>query len=222
MRFISTGFGGSDWRELLQLCFEKLGNKADGRFATHKRRFSQRQCVEWQDCGHALDHVIAQRSLHPPQRFVASRAPGDEFRQHRIVIWWDDRAEFHAAIHAHTVAGWLAVGRDRAQCWAKSGARIFGVDPAFDGVTAQYHIILAEPEFFALGHAQLRLHQIHARDHFGNSVFDLNASVHFQKVKLAFGREQKFQRTSTNVPNHLTQTHGSFAHLLAHSGRNRR
>ena len=206
---------------MLQLCFEKLGNKADGRFAAHKRWFSQRQFVEWQDCGHAFDHVIAQRSLHSPQRFVASRAPGDEFRQHRIVIWWDDRAEFHAAIHAHTVATWLAVGRDRAKRGAKSGARIFGVNPAFNRMPTQYHIILGKPEFFALGHPQLRLHQIHARDHFGDGVFDLNARIHFQKVELPFRCQQEFQCASTNIAHGLTQTHGSFAHLLAHSGRNR-
>ncbi len=37
----------------------------------------------------------------------------------------------------------------------------------------------------ALRYANLRLHQVDAGDHFGDSVLDLNARIHFDEVPLA-------------------------------------
>src|SRR5690606_18104833 len=63
--------------------------------------------------------------------------------------------------------------------------RVFGVDAAFDGVTAKLHVALAQRELLAGGDEDLLHDQVDARDHFGHGVLDLDTRVHFDEEELA-------------------------------------
>src|SRR5262249_59478712 len=53
----------------------------------------------------AADVVFAERALHPRNRLVARRAPGDELRDHRVVKDRDLPPFVNAAVVAHAGAG---------------------------------------------------------------------------------------------------------------------
>ena len=61
--------------------------------------------------------------------------------------------------------------------------RRFGGDAALDGVAVEANIGLFERQRLAAGDAQLLRDQIDAGDHLGHRMFDLDARVHFEKVK---------------------------------------
>ena len=62
--------------------------------------------------------------------------------------------------------------------------RRFRVDAAFDGVAGKLDVRLLERQRLAAGDAQLLGDQIDAGDHFGDRVFDLDAGVHLEKIKI--------------------------------------
>ena len=63
--------------------------------------------------------------------------------------------------------------------------RVFGVDPALQRMAVELHILLAQAQHFAPGHAQLLLHDVDAGGHFRDRVLDLQTGVHLDKKELA-------------------------------------
>src|SRR5690606_37875255 len=98
---------------------------------------------------------------------------------------------------------------------------IFGVDAALDGMPAELHVALAQREFFACCNANLLLHQIDARDHFGDGVLDLDTGVHFNEIELAVF-VQKLERTGTAILQGAAGIGTAFADALDESPRNAR
>ena len=61
--------------------------------------------------------------------------------------------------------------------------RIFGIDAALDGMPALGEARLLEWEALACRDAYLPLDEVEPGDELGDGVLDLQAGVHFQKVK---------------------------------------
>ncbi len=78
------------------------------------------------------------------------------------------------------------------------GARVFGINPAFNRVTAYAHLLLADRERQSGGNPQLLFNQVNAGDHFRHRMLHLNAGIHFDKVKLALLIE-KFEGTGAAI-----------------------
>ena len=93
--------------------------------------------------------------------------------------------------------------------------RVFGADAAFDGVPALVEVFLLETQRFAVGHADLFLHQVHAHHFFRDGVLHLQAGVHFQKVEVAVFVHQKFNGAGPAVVHGLCGGHGRGAHFAA-------
>ena len=64
----------------------------------------------------------------------------------------------------------------------------FGIEPEFDGVARDAHVLLREAKLLARGDPHLLAHEIDAGDHLGHRVLDLQARVHFEEEELALGR----------------------------------
>ena len=54
--------------------------------------------------------------------------------------------------------------------------------------------------------------EIDASDHLGDRVFDLQPSIHFQKIKILFRIDQEFNSSGRAVADFLGQRHCLFAH----------
>ena len=93
------------------------------------------------------------------------------------------------------------------------GLGIFGVDPAFDRVPAEFDGPDHVRQFFARREANLRFHQVHAGHHFRDRMLHLNARVHFDEVELARVIAQKLHGAGARIAD-LSQR---FHHLIADS-----
>ena len=80
-------------------------------------------------------------------------------------------------------------------------------------------------QFPACGDAQLLLHDIHARDRLGNSVFHLQAGIDFQEVEVTFVIQQEFNCASADVADRLAKSLGgqtdTLPQILVHRPRGR-
>src|SRR6266852_2691389 len=81
---------------------------------------------------------------------------------------------------------------DFAGRWKELIFRIFGTDPAFDRGSSPRDVRLSERQPLARGDSQLKLNQVESCHQFGNGVFHLKASVHFQEIKMSLVIGEEF------------------------------
>ena len=63
--------------------------------------------------------------------------------------------------------------------------RVLRIDAAFDGVAAEFDVLLRDRQLAAGGDADLLEHEIDAGDHLGHRMLDLDARVHLDEIELA-------------------------------------
>ena len=64
---------------------------------------------------------------------------------------------------------------------------IFGIDPAFDGVTLNMDVVLTKGQRQAGSNPDLPFDNIHPGHHFGNRMFNLQPGIHFHKIEMTLG-----------------------------------
>src|SRR5277367_2226057 len=162
----------------------------------------------------ALYYETFEGTVHSGYGFGAVVAVGDYFGNQRIVIRRDHRVGVAGGVHANARAAGNAEGGDATRGGDK-GLGIFGVNAAFDGVAAKFDGAEYVRKLFTRSYANLRFHQVHAGDHFGDRMFDLNARVHFDEVELAGFLAQKFDGACAGVADFFERVHNLFADALA-------
>ena len=90
-------------------------------------------------------------------------------------------------------------------------AGVFGIDATFHGHAAQLNVGLLERQRLTGGHANLRLDQIDAGDHFSHWMFDLNAGVDFDEVKIILLIDDELDGPSILIVGFGHQARGRFA-----------
>ena len=103
----------------------------------------------------------------------------------------------------------------------RPGLRILGVDPAFDGVAAEYQVFLLHRQVAAVGDADLLAHQVEAGDHLGHRMLDLQPGVHLDEVELAIFVE-KLDGAGAAILHALHRVDADLAHALALLGTDHR
>src|ERR1700722_20408738 len=99
--------------------------------------------------------------------------------------------------------------------------RIFGIDPAFDGMAVKFHFVLRQCEVVAGGDADLLDDEVDVGDHLGHRMLDLDAGVHFDEVELAVLVEE-FDGADAEIFDLAHRLGDSFADLITHRGVERR
>src|SRR5262245_28258472 len=89
----------------------------------------------------------------------------------------------HARVDADTWHSWFAIEEQWTSLRQKSLVRILCVNARFDGMATLDQIGLPPRKPFAGGDHELRPNEIHAGHLFGHTMFDLETSVHLEKVK---------------------------------------
>src|SRR5204863_4249074 len=92
---------------------------------------------------------------------------------------------------------------------------IFSIDAAFQSVTAELNIFLAMRQPLAGRDENLIPDQIDAGDEFRHRVLDLDAGVHFHKIKILSLVHQKLERAYIRIPDVLNSAHYAVADLFA-------
>ncbi len=163
----------------------------------------------------AADPGFPQGAAERGQRLFPILAPDDDFCQQRVVVGRHLDPGLNPGIAARPV-------RERhfgqqAGLRLELAGRVLGVQPRLDGMAARRDREGVQRRQIARRQPHHPLHQIDSGDLFGDAVFDLQAGVHFQKVKLAAGGiDDKFHRARRAVSNRPHQPHGGPVQRLAH------
>ena len=94
--------------------------------------------------------------------------------------------------------------------------RILRINTRLECMTAALQPLLRERERLAGSDAQLPLDQIQPGDHFGDGMFDLQASIHFDEIELP-ACIHELDRAGADVIDRARGSDGRFAHASAHS-----
>src|SRR5690606_34312699 len=108
----------------------------------------------------------------------------DQLADQRVVVRRYLVAAVQVRVDPHTVAARCVEDADRTRAGQEAG-RVFGVDPAFDGMAANHHVLLLQAQRQTATHLDLVLDDIDTGDHFGNRVLHLDPGVHLDEEELA-------------------------------------
>ena len=97
----------------------------------------------------------------------------------------------------------------------QEGGRIFGIDPALDGVATDADVLLGDRQGLTGGNAQLLLDEVDAGDHLGDRMLHLDTGVHLDEIELAV-LVQELEGTRTAVADLETGAHTALTDELAH------
>ncbi len=137
--------------------------------------------------------IMSRARFHTADRQFTCSCMNDQFRDHRIVIRRNDISRINSRIDSYAGTAGNIEGRDLARTRRKFD-RIFGVDAAFDRMADDLNIFLREMHICTGRDHDLIADNIGKRDHFRYRMFDLNARVHFHKIKLNRLRQAKIQK----------------------------
>src|ERR687891_511648 len=88
-----------------------------------------------------IDDDLGQRVSHARKGARSRFSMRDQLAYQGIVVWWYLIAFVNMRIHANAWPAWRMIKGYSTRCRRK-GFRIFGIDPTFNGVTANYDIVL--------------------------------------------------------------------------------
>ncbi len=147
----------------------------------------------------ALHHKHLERPRHAGHGLRPVFAVDNQLGDQRIVIRRHDAFGILRRIHAHAVATGNIEGGDAAGGGGEL-LRMFGIDPALDGVAANGHRFGKNAgQRFARGDAQLRFHQVDAGHRLGDRMLHLDAGVHLDEVELAVLIHEELDRTGVLI-----------------------
>ena len=155
--------------------------------------------------------ILAQRAAHAQDRLDPIFAPGNQLGDHRIVI---DR-HLGAFVNAAVVAQAQPFGQAQAFDLARAGheivLRVLGINAALDGMAGLRDMALAPRQIAARRDLDLRFDQIDADHPFGHRMLDLQARVHFEKIKILLLIQQKLQGSGADVADRARALDGDTA-----------
>ena len=93
--------------------------------------------------------------------------------------------------------------------------RIFSVEAHFHGVAARSDGLPGKRQAMAGGDGDLQLYEVQAGDLLGDGMLDLQTRVHFQKIKIEIGVDQKFHRAGVGISAGARQANRGVTHFLA-------
>ena len=118
-------------------------------------------------------------------------------------------------VDAHTASARRVVKVDRAGTGHEIVFRIFGVDPALNGMVPRHGIEHVVRKRLPRGDLELLLDQIATVDFLRDGMLDLDAGVHLHEVKVAGVVDQELDGAGILVIDRLGQGDGGLAHALA-------
>src|SRR5579862_2240910 len=130
----------------------------------------------------SLDYKSIEGAPHARDRLRPVAPVRDQLCDQRIVIRRDDGIRVSSRIHTNSRATGHAESGNVPRRWHES-LRIFRVDPALNGVAMKSKRSDSFLDGLSGSNANLRLHQINLRHHFGDRMFYLDARVHLYKIE---------------------------------------
>ena len=154
---------------------------------------------------HAADAELAQRAQHLADCEGKGIGVGDDLEEQRVIERRYAGARIAiAGIQTDSESGARAPGIDTAGIGQEVVGGVLGGDAALHGEpTWAHHLLRADADLrrrqlVSFADAQLRLHQIDARDLLGDGVLDLQARVDFDEI-MARSIDEEFHRAGARI-----------------------
>ena len=154
-----------------------------------------------------------QRTIHAPYGFIASRSMHNQLGDQGIVEWRDNVFGIRRSVDANSRSTRSVPACDLAGRRLMRN-RIFGIDAAFECVAAEMDIILPVRQLLTRCDKDLVAHQIDTCNEFRYRVFNLDAGIHFHKIKVLFFVDQELKRTYVGVADILHHPHNTAAYIF--------
>jgi hypothetical protein len=132
----------------------------------------------------AVYDELVEGAAEAHQALLPCAAVDDELADQAVVVGRNAIALIGTGIDPDTKAAGRMETRDRAGRGRK-GARVLGVDPAFDGVAGEADLVLGERQPLTGGDEDLLVDEVDVGDRLGHRMLDLEAGVHLDEVELA-------------------------------------
>ena len=163
----------------------------------------------------AANEVFVEGAPHAGNGGFTIGSIGHQLGEHGIVVERHSPALVDAAILADSRPAGLQQPGNFAGRGKEVVFGVFGVDAAFDSMSADGDIFLTEGQLFAGGNAQLEMDEIEAGDQFGDGMLHLQAGIHLQEVEVAVGVYQEFDGTGIGVASRLRGLDSYLSHAPA-------
>ena len=123
----------------------------------------------------------------------------DELSNERVVVWRHVVAWVDMRVEPDAGPAGGAVELERAGRGFEPIVRILGIDTTFNGHAVYVDAALLQLEPAAAGDAKLLVNDVHAGDHLGHGVLDLEPCVHLHEVEAAAAVDKKLDRAGIDV-----------------------
>src|SRR6266851_967338 len=199
---------------------QPLLEKARVEAAGHDIGIEGERCVERQGGRDADDLEAAQRRAKSCKAIGSVRAMHNQFAEQRVVERGHLIAVEQQRVEAYAVAGRCLEFFDDAGPWHEIPIRILRIDAAFDRVTPDRDLVLANRKRQAAGDPQHLLDEVEAGDHLGNGMLDLDPRVDFDEVEgLRRLVIEIFDRSGALIADRAGERDGARAEFFPHAGR---
>lgn len=138
----------------------------------------------------------------------------DELADHRIVVWGDAVSGGDMGVDADSEASGGAVGFDESGAGAEVLGVVLGVDAALDRVAFDLDVFLLVGELLSRGDLDGGFNDVHACDHLGDRVLDLDSGVDLEHVEVLVVVHQELDGRGSGVVGGLDEFRGGVADLL--------
>ena len=159
---------------------------------------------------------LGERVAHAEECLVASRAVGDQLRDHRVVGHADLVALFDSSVHSDSSRQGKALDPAGLR---QERARVLRVEPDLDRVAVEPRLVHGQR--LARCDAELFANEIDSRDELGHRMLHLNASVQLQEPEVA-AVQHELRRPRAAVADRTGEGDGGRTHPSAQVGVERR
>ena len=163
----------------------------------------------------ARDEVFAECATHSGDGVFAGRAHGDDFGDHRVIVWGDGVACVGVGIDADAASTWGIIEVNFSWAGLKIAEGIFGIDAAFYGVILQLGVVHVLRKGFASGDLDLLFDEINAVGFLSDAVFHLDAGIHLHEVVVSMVIHEAFDGAGADVADFFGEADAICAHAFA-------
>src|SRR5262249_26637366 len=154
-----------------------------------------------------------ERALHSRNCHIAATRMNDYFRDHRVVIRWDNIISINCSVDSYTRSARSIQGGYSTGTGSKLN-RVFSVNSAFNRMSAEYNLLLFVSERRTFRHANLHANQVGICNHLCYGMLDLNARVHLHEIKVLVIIDQELNRSRPKIAEFFARIHSSLMHFL--------
>ena len=162
----------------------------------------------------AQNLILTQGTCHVGDGGFAGTPPAAELGNHRVIVQGNFESGIGGTVQTEITAFGSFTNGYHSGRWHKVILRIFGIDTAFDGSSAEFYIFLLIRQRIARSHRDHVTHQIDTGTFLRHRMLYLQTGIHFKEIEVLVFIHHELQCAGTVITDPLASLYGYFQHLL--------